>query len=123
MPFLAIDDKVKAALCHSGARAASFVYPLHKSSKILRDTVAKLNKPKAKTALIRKLDQETSHQEPRQACPSCESVKLVQFKLKRACVLKALIMRRLLDDPGKVVCRYRYCILASIPRGCAIPMP
>ena len=78
-------DKAQAVLGHSRAHAASFVCPLHKSGKILRDTLAKLNKAKAKSALLRKLD---------------KNPKLVQVKIKRAWVPKALIMRRLLSQPG-----------------------
>ena len=55
-----IHDKVQDALRHSRAHAASFVSPLHKSGKMLRGSLAKLNKAEAKTVLLRKLDKNPS---------------------------------------------------------------
>ena len=70
-------DKVQAVLRH--------VSPLHKSDKILRNTLADVNKAQAKNALFSKLD---------------KNPKPVHVKVKGAWVLKALVMRRLLSQLG-----------------------
>ena len=80
-----IHDKVQAVLRRSRAHADSFVSPLHKSGKILRDSLAKLTKAQAKTSLLRKL---------------VKNPQLVRVKDKRAWVPKRLIMKRLLGQPG-----------------------